>query len=491
MSNKKNHARTLLSIAVLGGLMAGVPSVQAGGLSTPTYGAPGWGRAFGGGSLFKNDPSSAFNNPAAMAFVDKTISQFTVDYARISIKMKGQSKDYNGDPLTRTPIAPDGSILFDDASVVNGEGGQGGFTAWVPTGFLVMPIGDRFAFGLSQVVPQGARTTWDTDSKYRDFAVDTKIETVGLTGSLSFKVNDEFSIGAGAIVQRSQGFVSQNIDLFAAASNSPGIGKDRPTGGVALPAGVGDSLIRVKVDNVSVGWFTGVVWQPTERDSLGLNYHAKIKNKMKGNYNIYTDSVTQALLTEPSPLNPDGGTILGAAYPGLNLYPNGAKASTQLDIPATAAFDWVHQFDDRLTVGASVMWTQWSSFQDLTLKSEGYTIVSIPYKYKDVWMYSLGGDYKLTDQWTVRAGVAFDQTPTRNSTRDPRIPDGDRVFTSLGAGYVVKQIPGLSLDAAYSHQFVEKVKLKTQNVDRLGAGSLDSEAKAHGDVVSLSATYAF
>ncbi|MDP1194439.1 outer membrane protein transport protein, partial [Klebsiella pneumoniae] len=88
-------------------------------------------------------------------------------------------KDYNGDPLTRTPIAPDGSILFDDASVVNGEGGQGGFTAWVPTGFLVMPIGDRFAFGLSQVVPQGARTTWDTDSKYRDFAVDTKIETVG------------------------------------------------------------------------------------------------------------------------------------------------------------------------------------------------------------------------------------------------------------------------------------------------------------------------
>ncbi|MDP0919121.1 outer membrane protein transport protein, partial [Klebsiella pneumoniae] len=66
--------------------------------------------------------------------------------------------------------------------------------------------------------------------------------------------------------------------------------------------------------------------------------------------------------------------------PGLNLYPNGAKASTQLDIPATAAFDWVHQFDDRLTVGASVMWTQWSSFQDLTLKSEGYTIVSIPYK---------------------------------------------------------------------------------------------------------------
>jgi hypothetical protein len=45
------------------------------------------------------------------------------------------------------------------------------------------------------------RSTWDENSKLRDFAVDTKIETVGLTGSLSFKVNDQFSIGGGKQVQ--------------------------------------------------------------------------------------------------------------------------------------------------------------------------------------------------------------------------------------------------------------------------------------------------
>jgi long-chain fatty acid transport protein len=63
---------------------------RAGGFSTPTYGAPGWGRAFAGGSLFKNDPSSAYNNPAAMAFIDHNIAQFTIDYARIKIKYKGR-----------------------------------------------------------------------------------------------------------------------------------------------------------------------------------------------------------------------------------------------------------------------------------------------------------------------------------------------------------------------------------------------------------------
>ncbi|TYK56096.1 outer membrane protein transport protein [Pseudomonas synxantha] len=483
MISKKQQAQTLLGLAILGGLMTTAPA-QAGGFSTPTYGAPGWGRAFGGGSLFKNDPSSAYNNPAAMAFVDQSVVQQTVDYARVKIKYSGQAYDYTGNPVSNTAVMPDGSFDPSTAALNNNDGGQGGFTAWLPTGFLVIPIGDRFAFGLSQVVPQGMRTTWNENSKFRDFAVDTKIETVGLTGSLSFKVRDDFSIGGGLIVQRSQGFVSQNVDLFSAASVSPGLGNG------AFPAGVGTALMRVKVDNISTGWFTGVVWKPTDRDSLGLNYHAKIKNKLTGKYSVRADALNNGLMTDDTIFG-NGKTLVETAYPGLTLYPGGAHASTQLDIPATAALDWVHQFNDRWTLGVSAMWTQWSSFKDLTLKSQGSTIVAIPYNYKDAWMYSVGGDFKATDELTLRAGVAYDQTPTRNSTRDPRIPDGDRYFLSLGAGYDIKAVPGLTLDAAYSHQFVEKVNIKTQNVDRLGGGRLDGKAESSGDIVSLSATYKF
>ena len=478
MNNKKAHARTLINLAVIGGLMVIAGSAQAGGFSTPTFGAEGWGRAFGGGSMFKDDPSSAYNNPAAMAFIDHNISQFNVDYARINIHYKGTAKDYAGNPTSTTTVNPD---TFEFNSVPrDGDGGQGGFTAWVPTGFMVMPIGDRFAFGLSQVVPMGARTTWDNDWKGRDFAVDTRIETVGLTGSLSFKVNDEFSIGGGAIVQHTKGFVSQNVDLYAAAALAPN--------SIPFPAGIGYSLMRVKVDNTSVGWFAGLAWKPTLQDTLGFNYHAKIKNKMEGKYNIYADPGSRLLMTDAGG---DGLTLVERAYPGLKLFPDGANASTQLDIPATAAIDWVHVFNDRFSLGASVLWTQWSSFKALTLKSDGNTIVSIPYKYRDVMMYSLGGDYKLTDDFTLRAGVAYDQTPTRNSTRDPRIPDGDRYFASLGFGYDIKAIPGLSIDGAYSRQFVEQVKLKTVNVDRLGAARLDGKVDSKGEVVSLSATYKF
>lgn len=480
MNNKKQQAHAFLGLALLGGLMVTAGAAQAGGFTTPTTNAAGWGRGFGGGSLFKNDPSSAYNNPAAMAFVDKAISQFTINYANIDIKYKGSAYDYAGNPSSVTVADP--NTGFTTSTPRTGNGGQGGFEAWVPTGFMVMPINDRLAFGLSQVVPMGARTTWDEDWKGRDFAVDTRIETVGLTGSLSFKVTDEFSVGLGTILQHTKGFVSQNVDLFAAAAQSPDFGM------IPFPAGQGTALMRVKVDNTSLGWFGGIAWKPTPQDTLGLNYHAKIKNKLEGKYNIYADPTSEGLMTIPVV---DGKTLVELAYPGLKLYPGGANASTQLDVPANASFDWVHQFSDRLTLGASVTWTQWSSFKALTLKSDGNTIVSIPYNYKDVWQYSFGGDYKLTDDFTLRTGVSFDQTPTRNSTRDPRIPDGDRTFASLGFGYNIRAVPGLSIDGAYSRQFVETVKLKTKNVDRLGAASLDGKSEAKGEVLSLSATYAF
>lgn len=160
-------------------------------------------------------------------------------------------------------------------------------------------------------------------------------------------------------------------------------------------------------------------------------------------------------------------------------------------IPASATLDWVHEFNNRFSLGVSVTWTQWSSFKELKLESSGNTLVVIPYNYKDTWMYSIGGDYLVTDQLTLRAGVALDQTPTRNSTRDARIPDGDRTFVSFGGSYRFASEPNLSIDAAYSHQFVDKARLRTVNQDRLGGASMDGEVKAKGDVFSLSATYKF
>ncbi|MGA4636654.1 outer membrane protein transport protein [Pseudomonas solani] len=470
--------RSLLSLAVLSAVI-GVQQAEAGAFAVPTYGTPGWGRAFAGGSVWKNDPSAAFNNPAAMAFIERPIGQVSAIYADIDMKFKGEAYDYAGNPRSELidVNGPETREL--------GDGGNGGFSKWLPTQFLVIPIGDRFAFGLGQVVPMGMRSTWDKNFKGKDFALDTKIETAALAGSLSFKIDDQWAVGGGVVIQRTQGFVSQNVDLMAAAAANPG-----SIFAGALPSGITRATMRVKVDNVSPGWFASVAWKPTAQDTLGLAYHAKIKNELDGDYNWhFSDANGLNFLTSPELMNPTA--LEQAGYAGLILNANGDHAESRMDIPAMATLDWVHDFNDSFSLGASVTWTEWSSFKSLKLESHGNLIVDIPYNYKDTWMYSVGGDYRFNDQLTLRAGVALDQTPTRNSTRDARIPDGDRTFVSLGGSYRFASDPNLSVDVAYSRQFVDEGRLRTQNQDRLGGGSIDGKVESKGQIVSLSATYMF
>lgn len=447
----------------------------AGAFGVPTAGTAGWGRAFAGGSIYDNDASSAFNNPAAMAFVDGPVSQINVQSSRVNMRFKGDATSAGGKSTKDIVIGLDSNNV--PITRKANDGGQGGFSEVFPTYFLVIPINEQWAVGFSQVIPMGMRSTWDRYGVGRDFAVNTRVETMALNGSVSYKFNDDFAVGGGITVQRTRGMVTQNVDFFNAAYPAmQHLVNPMPS--------TGDALIRVKVSNRAASWFAGIAWKPSAKDAIGLNYHAKVKNKLQGKYSFQFGEGDNSQSIIPS---------ISSIYPGLVLSADGAKVKSQLNTPASASIDWVHQWDDRWTMGTSLVWTQWSEFKSLPLtdKVTGNMIVNSLYKYRDTFMFSLGADYKLTEQWVVRGGVAFDQSPTRSETRDLRIPDGNRTVVSIGAGYSPKVMPKMDFDFAYSHQFVKQARLKNTNPDRLGGASMDGKVKASGDLVSMAATYWF
>ena len=49
----------------------------------------------------------------------------------------------------------------------------------------------------------------------------------------------------------------------------------------------------------------------------------------------------------------------------------------------------------------------------------------------------------------LRTGLTFDQSPTNNTDRSPRIPTGDRTIFSVGMGYAVTD--NVNVDVAYSY----------------------------------------
>ncbi|MEO1533620.1 MAG: outer membrane protein transport protein, partial [Pseudomonadota bacterium] len=62
---------------------------------------------------------------------------------------------------------------------------------------------------------------------------------------------------------------------------------------------------------------------------------------------------------------------------------------------------------------------------------------------------SVGTEVDVTDAITLRAGIGWEETPTVDETRSPRIPDADRIVVGFGATYRLGE--SLDLDFAYNY----------------------------------------
>jgi long-chain fatty acid transport protein len=427
---------------------------QAGAFQLPTDNAAGWARANAGGSLFPDDPTAAYNNPAAMAFFSGgPVLQATATMIRPSAQFNGQAQDIDGNPVSGNN--PNGFNRFKPFPNL----------AWVA------PINDWLAIGGSLTVPFGLASNYNSGWEGRYFGTRTYLQSAAASVSAAFKLNDRFSIGVGVLGQRTKAQLNTVIDTTGAAN---------ALFGLPLPPQTADEQLNVTVKRkFSFGYFGGFEFKPTDQDDLGFSYHSRVKNTLSGNYALYGGATGKELLALAPTLDP--------SLPTIN--PNGAPASARFDTPAFASVDWLHMFNERFTLAATIKWTQWSTFKDLVLTSNGQQLLALPEQYKDSYLYAVGGDFKLTDKWTLRGGIGYDETPTVIASRDPRVPDGARKLVGFGVGY--KYNDHLSFDAGYQHQFVSNTPVHLVNQPILGGGTMNGYFADSGDVVSLTGTYHF
>jgi long-chain fatty acid transport protein len=430
---------------------------EAGSFQLPTDNAAGWARANAGGSLFANDPTAVYNNPAAMAFFNGPVLQVTGTGIRPSAEFEGEFRDQAGNPTTG-----------------NNPNGFGKFIPF-PNMAFAAPISDNVTLGGSLTVPFGLVSEYNPTWQGRYFGTKTSLQSIAVSFSAGFKVNDQFSIGMGVVGQRTKAQLNTQLDPYGSAAalfGAPLLGAPQSD----------DVKLNVNVtEKFAFGYFASVVFKPAPEDTFSLSYHSRINQTLDGDYALYGSAAAKGLIALAPTVFPNAG------LPALN--PDGGSASAELDTPAFASLDWLHVFNDRLSVAGSIKWTQWSSFKNLTLTSNGQTLVSLPQAYKNSFVFSVGGDYKLNEQWTLRGGVGYDSTPTNIVSRDPRIPDGNRRLAGLGLGY--QATDRLGIDLGYQHQFVKDTPVHMTNQIGLGAGTMDGKFKDHGDVVSMTGTYRF
>ncbi len=221
-----------------------------------------------------------------------------------------------------------------------------------------------------------------------------------------------------------------------------------------------DSFGELTADDWSFGYNLGALYQITPTTRMGFAYRSGIDHKLKGDADFTRSPQFNAFLTAA----------------GSSAFSD-TGASTVLHLPATLAISFAHQVTPALEVHGDLSWIQWSRFDKLviTYDNAAQPATITTEEWDDTFRVALGGNYKLNPQWTLRAGLALDQSPVPSAARrTPRIPDADRTWLSLGAGYQVSS--RLSVDVGYTHLFFDSA-----DIDNTTEGALRYNLKGEYD----------
>ncbi len=407
--------KSALAIAIA----AASSQVFASGFALNEQSVSGMGTNFAGRSSSAEDSTTVFGNPAGMA----RLKRQEVSLGAAAIIAKTDIKDTSGLP---------------------GNGSNDGdmvpFTA-VPAGYYVNPLNDKWAFGFGVYAPFGLITDYEGGFQGRYFGDYSEVKVVTAQPTVSYRFNDQLSVGLGLTINRISG------KLESAVLN-------------AATPGLNDGRARIKGDDTALGYNVGVLYEFSPQTRAGLTYHSMVDYKLEGDTRI---------------TGPGFGPFSGSKY----------DASLKLKTPESADFSITHDLNDQWTVYGGATFTRWSRLESIVVQNDGvpaplagnFGTITEEQNWHDSWAYAIGASYKLNKQWVLRAGLGMDQSPANNQDRSPRIPTGDRKTLSLGFGWSPTE--DLTIDVAYSYLKEEDVDINQASATK-GVYNATYENSAHG-----------
>ncbi len=323
---------------------------------------------------------------------------------------------------------------------------QGANSALVPSLHYALPLGERAVFGLSILSPFGLSTDYPSDSPVRYAATLSKLETLNVSPEIGGKLTDHFSVGLGLDLQYAKVNFNSMIGAPTALQYYNLVNPD-----VSLYAL--DSSSNNSGDSFGVGFHAGAMFMFDENHTrIGVNYQSAVSHQFNG-----TTQLTGKLA---DPTTAIGDPALGDPNARIT---SDALYSNNIDLPRIVTLSGYRDINARLALLGSVVYTGWSSFKTITLNNvvvgvptdADTTIVSMnpttDEDYRNAWRFAVGANYHVTEQWMMRVGGGYDQTPTVNAHRDVRLPDSERWALSIGAHYQV--MPSIGVDAGYTYLF--------------------------------------
>jgi len=185
-----------------------------------------------------------------------------------------------------------------------------------------------------------------------------------------------------------------------------------------------------------------------EKFSLGFNWRSGFNIDYSGDLTLDKSSV-------PSPLR---------AY-----IPDGAGGETTFRFPHILGIGASFTPMERLLLSLDIHYVLWSRFDKyvVTFDNPDMDPLETLENWKDAFTFRLGGQYTLSPQFALRAGVLYDQTPQPVESMDPLLPDADRYAVIAGFGWTLAK--NLVLDLAFHHEIFSDRTSPNRDIYNFGA----------------------
>lgn len=368
-------------------------AAHAAGFMLTEQSAGALGRAYAGVGVDGTDISGVYYNPATMTLHPGTTIQ--AGFVAVGLDLAYESNN--------------GKIT---------ENGQYNTQA-IPHGYISHQLTDNMWIGLAMTVPFGMGTEYGNNWDQADRGISAEVLTFDFNPNVAWKISDKLSIGAGMSIQYAAADLKMRHD-------------------VPVTQGGGSFDSEIDADSIAWGFNVGLMWSPLENLRFGLSYRSKVSHHADGDLTLD---------------NPKDLTGLGQYWPFLQgAHDASASLSTPAWAMATAAWD----VNDLLSLYATFRWTDWSSFDELTIDGGSIGGIAlgdtITNKWQDTYLVSVGADLRFTNWWTFRAGIGYETSVIDNPRyRTTIIPDADRWWFALGSSFKATENMQIDVSAAWLH----------------------------------------
>ncbi len=387
--------KTLLSCAVAFGLASVSTFTQAAGFQLAEYSATGLGRAYAGEAAMADNASAQWRNPAMLTYLEGTQVSAGAIYVNPNVDVEGT---VNHAQLGKTH-ASSNDFAHD---------------AVIPNFYLSHQLNEQMALGFALGTNYGMETDLGTDFAASHFGNQASVISKEANLNIAYQILPQLSIGGGVRYVMGEGH-------FGATAPAKNLIRHPVTNNVmTLPKGT--TLKYMEGEDNSWGWQVGSAWQINQNHRVGFAYKSEVVMDFEGHAE---------------------GVSYGSYKPGM----------MSVTLPATAELASFHQLNDQWAIHASINWTDWSSFKELTAVFPEKSDLIKSENWEDNYRFALGTTYQYDAKLALRAGVAYDTSAVDDKNRTATIPETDRTWVSVGGSYVAT--PQLTLDAGFTYIFAK------------------------------------